>query len=175
MHTSIETDYTAPEIRGFILVEDEASHYTNAVDMWSLGCLVHWLLTLKLPLSTREMFPYCSSRKEFPRKHLEAQGSTAEALDFLTKLIQPWPEDRLTASNALKHGWPQELKLESSANQEFSALATAAAPKEPNKGIAQIKHNAPRAQIFNGTADFTDPKGTIIGPKRRRYDHLQMR
>ena len=51
LNTSIETDYSAPEIFGMVDYESEdAPGYTNAVDMWSLGCLVHWLLTYHQPL-----------------------------------------------------------------------------------------------------------------------------
>ncbi|KAI4157160.1 MAG: hypothetical protein LQ342_008507, partial [Letrouitia transgressa] len=168
MHTSIETDYTAPEIRGFVLTEDEASHYTNAVDMWSLGCLVHWMLTQRLPLSNRELYLYCNKKKEFPRIHLDAYGSTADALDFLAKLIQPLPQDRLTASDALKHGWPQELKPDSLANQELPALAITAAPKEPAKNTPAIEDYIRKTQADDWIANIADPDGiTTVVPEHR--------
>ncbi|KAL9044751.1 MAG: hypothetical protein Q9214_002131 [Letrouitia sp. 1 TL-2023] len=168
MHTSIETDYTAPEIRGFVLTEDEASHYTNAVDMWSLGCLVHWMLTQRLPLSNRELYLYCNKKKEFPRIHLDAYGSTADALDFLAKLIQPLPQDRLTASDALKHGWPQELKPDSLVNQELPALAITIAPKEPAKNTPVIEDYVRKTQADNWIANIADPDGiTTVVPEHR--------
>ena len=172
MHTSIETDYTAPEIRGFLPTEDEASSYTSAVDMWSLGCLVHWLLTLRLPFSVRDLYLYCNKQKEFPRTHLDAQRNTAGAVDFLAKLVQPWPQDRLTASNALKHGWPQELKPNSFVNQGFPALA---APKGFNKSTPAIEHYARETHADDWTENFTDSNGmkTVI-PRHREYVSFKM-
>ncbi len=109
MHTSIETDYTAPEITGHLTMEDEASCYTSAVDMWSLGCLVHFLLTGELPLSRRKLMLYCHEKIPFPRQHLEAHQSSELAHDFIHKLLQPHPRDRLDAADALKHEWPRDL------------------------------------------------------------------
>ena len=170
MHTVIETDYTAPEVRGFVSTENEASCYTSAVDMWSLGCLVHWLLTQRLPFSARELYLYCIKPEEFPRTFLNAQGSTPNAIDFLARLVQPRPQDRLTASKALKHGWPQELRPDSLINQEFPALAVAAAPMDPNDSTSPIVHNARRTQSYNRTENLTDPDGiTTVVPKHQEY------
>ena len=40
-------EYLAPEVLGH--VEEENSRYTNAVDLWSLGCTCHRLLTMESP------------------------------------------------------------------------------------------------------------------------------
>ena len=54
LRTNIDTDFTAPEIIGFPgAASAEASSYTNAADLWSLGFLVHWLLTVKLPFNEK--------------------------------------------------------------------------------------------------------------------------
>ncbi|KAF8242812.1 kinase-like protein [Wilcoxina mikolae CBS 423.85] len=46
--------YTAPEI---LAVDDrERFEYTNAVDIWSLGCVVHQILTCQTPFTTRSEF-----------------------------------------------------------------------------------------------------------------------
>ena len=109
MHTSIETDYTAPEITGHLNLEDEASCYTDAVDMWSLGCLIHWLLTGQLPLSRRNLMLYCMQKIPFPREYLDAHRSSEMAHDFILKVLQPHPRDRMSAGDALSHEWPQDL------------------------------------------------------------------
>ena len=111
MHTSIETPYSAPEIRGFVSIDAEASCYTSAVDMWSLGCLVHWLLTQQLPLSICELLSYCTRDPVLPKKHLDMHQSSASAYDFIAKLLKPQPADRLTASDSLQHQWPKELPI----------------------------------------------------------------
>ncbi|KAI4140989.1 MAG: hypothetical protein L6R39_005558 [Caloplaca ligustica] len=110
LHTSIDTNYTAPEISGHVDVEEGASYYTSAVDMWSLGYLDHWLLTKELPLSRQELLPYCAGRLQFPTKHLELHSCSTEALDFIYQLLRPQPLDRLTAPNALKHEWHRKFE-----------------------------------------------------------------
>ncbi|KAK5261099.1 hypothetical protein LTR40_002896 [Exophiala xenobiotica] len=58
--TSIDTDFTAPDISfPDVEEEEEADEYTSKVDMWSLGCLLHWLLTLELPLNKKQMYALC--------------------------------------------------------------------------------------------------------------------
>ena len=138
MHTSIETDYTAPEITGHLNMGDEASCYTSAVDMWSLGCLVHWLLTGELPLSRRHLMLYCMEKIPFPQESLNAHQSSQLASDFVSKLMQPHPQSRLTASDALKHEWPRDvlpdvemdeapdLPLENGGDSDFGPSSTKA-------------------------------------------------
>ena len=78
LHTSITTQFVAPEIVGFIEVNEQATCYTNAVDMWSLGYLAHWLLSQELPLSTQELLPYCTGRLQLSTKYLEKSQSSTE-------------------------------------------------------------------------------------------------
>ena len=48
LKTEIGTlDYLAPEVLGY--VDEETSQYTNSVDIWSLGCACHRLLTMSPP------------------------------------------------------------------------------------------------------------------------------
>jgi serine/threonine protein kinase len=110
MHTSIETEYSAPEILGFIVDgSEESSKYTNAVDMWSLGCLLHWLLTQRLPLTKWEMMPYCLERMSFPTQHLAERRVGLQGIDFIQKVMTPQPKDRINAFEALRHGWPHDF------------------------------------------------------------------
>lgn len=118
MHTSIETDYTAPEITGYVDVEDEASCYTSAVDMWSLGCLIHWLLTQELPLSRRQLLFFCMEKIPLPQRDLQANHVSANGIDFICKVLQPKPQAQLIAFNALEHGWPRGLSVESTLGQD---------------------------------------------------------
>ena len=109
MHTSIETDYSAPEILGFVGDgSEESSTYTNAVDMWSLGCVLHWLLTQLLPLKRWDLMPFCLGSRSFPTQHLSKQLVSLQGIDFIQKLMVPKPQGRMSAFEALKHGWPRE-------------------------------------------------------------------
>ena len=55
MSTLIFSPYAAPEVREMNADENEEEDgelsYTNAVNMWSCGMVVHWLLTRKLPFT----------------------------------------------------------------------------------------------------------------------------
>ena len=43
-------DYVALEILNLLDEDEEPSQdYTSAVDLWSLGCVTHWLLTRTSP------------------------------------------------------------------------------------------------------------------------------
>lgn len=60
--------YRAPEIMGYIDDEDDDDdEYTNAVDLWSLGCVVYVILTHELPFpSLRALSTFCRGRTSFP-------------------------------------------------------------------------------------------------------------
>lgn len=50
MHTRLGTlGYIAPELLGLLPHTQTKKTYTNAVDMWALGCIVHEILTLQTP------------------------------------------------------------------------------------------------------------------------------
>lgn len=104
--TTIETDFTAPEVLGFVGAgPEEASSYTNTVDIWSLGCLMHWLLTLKLPLTRRQMNAFCIDALDLPLQHLMERHVTDDGIDFVLSLLQPHPEQRPTANRIIGHKW----------------------------------------------------------------------
>jgi aurora kinase len=75
-----------------------------SVDLWCLGVLTYELLTGKAPF-------YHLSRKETVKKilNVETQSITypesmsAEAVDFIEKLIRKDPNERMKAGEALKH------------------------------------------------------------------------
>lgn len=149
MSTTIYTDYTAPEIMGFIEVEDEASSYTSAVDLWSLGCLCYWLLTKSLPLALNQMFRYCKGRIVLPiAPLLEFQASNA-CVDFLRLLLRPHPDERPTSQQVLGHGWPTEPTFNSRDSDDerasmpmLASNATIAPAKQPTASSQQQPSNA---------------------------------
>lgn len=61
------TGYLAPEVLGFIEIRSDRRGYTNAVDMWSLGAVVHWMMTSKVKFPTpRSFFLYSTGASQFP-------------------------------------------------------------------------------------------------------------
>ncbi|KAF8243211.1 kinase-like protein [Wilcoxina mikolae CBS 423.85] len=91
--------YMAPELN----LETE---YTNAVDIWALGCIVHKIPTGRLPFDTLAgVFRYSSGRAEFSLEHLEAVQTSANSVKFIKALLEKDLEDRLSAEQARKAEW----------------------------------------------------------------------
>jgi len=99
LETPIGTpNYAAPEVTS----EDP---YSMEVDLWSVGCIVYFLLFARPPF-------YAKDDKEIER--LVAAGRfvfpekipvSEEVKDLITKLLERDPKKRLTATEALKHPW----------------------------------------------------------------------
>ncbi|KAK8391782.1 hypothetical protein O3P69_017426 [Scylla paramamosain] len=93
-------DYVAPEI---LLYEP----ITKKTDMWSLGVLVYVLLTGFLPFggdTDQETFRQISRGElDFPEELFE--DISAEAIDFIKKLLVMQPERRMSAKECQNHEW----------------------------------------------------------------------
>lgn len=96
--------YAAPEIWGHL--SSDTSVYTSAVDIWSLGCLIYAVIVGKPPFrDPRDLRDYVQSRVRFPRKELIGKGTSLTAIRFVSDLMRIWPDDRLTAEQALDSKW----------------------------------------------------------------------
>lgn len=123
--------YAAPELLGLLprRLKTGQEYFTNALDMWSLGCLVHEILTLKTPffetqdhLQTLEsgltepelgidmdsLYKYCKGEIDFPRAILLHFQVDEEGIIFIQGLLAPNPGDRPTAVAALRNPWLAE-------------------------------------------------------------------
>ena len=105
-------DYMAPEFFGYVddeEIDEESSAYTNAVDLWALGCIVYKLYTHQVPFPSREGFMplrrYSMGVRPFPVELLRKNGAGIESVEFLTRLLEPRPGRRLTAQEALETAW----------------------------------------------------------------------
>ncbi|KAM7213475.1 kinase-like domain containing protein [Rhypophila decipiens] len=97
--------FAAPEIFGLGSGADLGS-YTSAVDMWSLGAVVHKILTGNPPFQgLSEVFKYISGQAGFPMADLQKWGISENGQDFVSKLMAESPKDRLTAAGAAQHPW----------------------------------------------------------------------
>ncbi|XTI95272.1 WD40 repeat-like protein [Cenococcum geophilum] len=97
--------FQAPEIRGFIDEDDESSGYSNAVDMWSLGCVVYYISARKVPfLRLSAIRKFCQGALPFPKESLYPRISET-GIEFIKRLLVPQPTQRVSAKNALKDPW----------------------------------------------------------------------
>ena len=113
-------DYVAPEILNLLDEDEETSQdYTSAVDMWSLGCVAHWLLTRITPFpNMRGLLRYCSGSASFPTDKLSSRVASAEAINFVTSIMATMPPKRLTAEKTLQHPWLASSEDDSTSEDE---------------------------------------------------------
>ena len=137
---------------------EETFQYTNAVDMWSLGCVIYNILAHSLP--------YNNSRAKslpFPTQPLKDRVDS-QGINLLECLLRVDPSTRWTAQEAVKHPW-----LEASGEASFAAAEDAAGiaksvaqPERPNE--SQDKPIRPDEQVhmptFISSMEKTCPKPT---------------
>ncbi len=110
-HTALRTQagtqhFQAPEIIGYVEENEESSEYTNAVDVWSLGCVTFEILTHEVPFPDfRALSLFSKRRTQFPTEALSARCVSTEGIEFIRSLMVPEPSKRLTAETALQHPW----------------------------------------------------------------------
>ena len=115
LHTEIGTAlYKAPEISGYYEWTENFRGYDQAVDMWSLGCVIFELLAQRVPFGDAlSILKFCEGRLVFPEDDLLLKVGV-EGAAFVKSLIKPNPRHRLTASDALESPWmKQEIQLRS--------------------------------------------------------------
>jgi serine/threonine protein kinase len=96
--------YMGPELYFYVPgLNKETSEYTNAIDIWALGCIVYRIITRAVPfLSLLSLRNYSNCNEELL---FEVPSPMAEAETFVRKLLTPHPAERPTASAALEHHW----------------------------------------------------------------------
>lgn len=122
--------YSAPELFGLLPRRLRPRDvYTNVVDMWSLGCLVHEMLTTERPFlellldddpessmqfDTMEceqqsdidlIIEFCRDLRDFPDSALPRSSVSASETNFVKALLVPDPRLRLSEVDALASPW----------------------------------------------------------------------
>ncbi|KAF8538499.1 kinase-like domain-containing protein, partial [Trichophaea hybrida] len=95
--------YMAPEV--YIVDDHEHSQYTNAVDIWSLGCVVHKILTGQTPFNTADYWRYVNGLMEFPVQYLEKERISEPGVGFIKCLMERGAGSRPSAEQARKGVW----------------------------------------------------------------------
>ncbi|CAM9191729.1 unnamed protein product [Discosporangium mesarthrocarpum] len=126
MHVPVGTPYTiAPECL--------SGAYTQACDLWSLGVLVFMLLCGEPPFTGKDDFEVLASVKAAKWKWAKGTNVSADAKDFVSRLLVLDPNRRLTAEEALEHRWLQQASQPKpelpnhevmASLQEFESLCT---------------------------------------------------
>lgn len=145
LHTRLGSQgYVAPELMGLLPRRYMSDNYSNAVDIWALGCLVHELLTGQIPFreieyeadgttefdlgSEESIEPqtdmyavksFCDGKAEFPTDILRRSRVSETAIEFLKAVLVANPESRATAKGALGSAWivrEEELDVNISLN-----------------------------------------------------------
>ena len=149
LHTQIGTqNYQAPEVMGLI-DELETSVYTNAVDIWSLGCVIYTISaqgTVPFPTSFA-VNRYCKGRMQFPEEGLTPRLSP-DGIKFIKSLLFRLPSDRLTAKTALQDSWLQ------TGHEPFqSASRSAALSLQQSDGAMLAQATFSTSVVTNRTQD----------------------
>ena len=102
MMTKLGTPYyVSPEVLEGI--------YDKRCDLWAIGVMAYMLLSGTPPFNGRNEVEVFNKIRcvdyEFPEKHWSY--ISAEAKDFIFRMLQPNPDRRLTPEQALAHKWLQ--------------------------------------------------------------------
>jgi len=92
--------YCAPEVF--------SRSYGIACDSWSIGVIVYALLTSRMPFAARDDLKLVQAIRKgtYPKSRL--QGVSQGGQEFVAKLLNVNPEERMTCEQALQHPWIQE-------------------------------------------------------------------
>ena len=83
----------------------ETSEYTNAIDIWALGCITHEILTQTLPFrGWGELSSYCS-RPSLPRNAMLSKNISKRGIEFVERALAYPPVCRMAANEALGLEW----------------------------------------------------------------------
>lgn len=91
--------YAAPEVL--------ANDFDSKCDLWSIGIIAYQLLTGKLPFKSKKKTRLYKEmvKLKLDKNSLNWINRSEEVFDFMSKILNPDAEFRITAKRALKHPW----------------------------------------------------------------------
>lgn len=155
--------------------------YSTALDIWSLGCVVHELLTSEIPFLERDdgdddmtglenymtarevdfdgLSGYCKGDTEFPTEILQSSQVSKHGIVLVQSLLAAIPTDRASAASALQSPWVTTTGYQSKWHQDiehgFSELGIDL--KIGRDWASKIpRESADIAEILPATADLRD-------------------
>lgn len=115
--------FVPPELYG--LIRDENPRRVNPVyaDIWCLGETVSRVLTNRETFdSYAKLGDYVDRRLSFPEEALVAADTSKAGIAFIQSIMAPFPLERMTAEQALKHPW---ILLDEDTRSECSSTTSA--------------------------------------------------
>jgi serine/threonine protein kinase len=98
--------YMAPEIHPYLDTYTPSAEYTNAIDLWAVGCITYRLVTGDVPFPPgTSLLKYCKDKSLFPYDPLLDCGIKSICSRFVKELLETYPKQRPSASQALNHTW----------------------------------------------------------------------
>jgi ankyrin repeat protein len=148
-------EFAAPEILGILDNAPESSEYTNAVDIWSFGCVLYYLLTKCLPFPLSKMgllWKYCTQPTLFPEDGLKARNVSDAGILFIKDLMIPQPSKRKTASAALAAPWIQDQTDSYNNNTEAKSAHLLESPMQDS--VSQINDRSSNTVELTSSQDL---------------------
>ncbi|CAK48410.1 hypothetical protein AnigIFM59636_006300 [Aspergillus niger] len=136
--------FMAPEVLHLLDDTKEDSSFTSAVDIWSLGCLLYYVLTKQTPFGNYELLRgYAKGRMAFPEGHLKENNVSLQGCSFIKRLLDPLPEARPSASVDLESSWAIPDSNEESMGPELRSTGDTG----PANGFTWALSNSTQASI----------------------------
>ncbi|KAI5843084.1 kinase-like domain-containing protein, partial [Morchella snyderi] len=172
LRTQIGTHgYFAPEIMPMIRYEikgfEPSTRYTNAVDIWALGVLLHEMLTSEIPfllrgkdnnledttcsgvlggnmlhgkeLDFRLLKEFCAGREDLPLDLLEPVKNTGVS-KLLKSLITANPNHRISAASALRSDWIRDSRPSDKGVSELDPLPSLSMDPKWAPSEVEVQH-----------------------------------
>jgi serine/threonine protein kinase len=95
----------APEIHPYVSTNGPNEKYTNAVDLWAVGCITYRIVTGEVPFPGASLLNYARDGSLFPSATLLKNGIKSSCTEFMKGLLNTSPNERPSASQALKAPW----------------------------------------------------------------------
>ena len=168
--------FQAPEILGFGVKNQESSEYTDAVDIWSLGCVIYQLLTLKVPFPSYASIALFSQKStHFPAEALRARHIDETCVSLLENMLIIEPSNRLSAEIALQSPWFSKVSVNgvsTGLNQDPHRVREISPALSGSQGPSPLgkRYATRRSPRFDGsTHNFTIAERTRQAPQVRQY------
>jgi calcium-dependent protein kinase len=111
--------YAAPEV----ISSRDVKAYTQACDLWSMGCLTYVMLCGKPPFWGSHSQHYNAARNErYPFRDSPWDKMNPDAKDLVRVLLKAKPTERLPIADVVKHPWLVSPPAEGSAEAGAAVL-----------------------------------------------------